>query len=181
MQSSADFSGTSSADDDAHYLWREDLPATLTASGPTTQLFALLPGTVRGRVQTGVLLVPNPGSGLGRLAGPLGLTEVNLAQELLACLRPTASFIGLNRATDILRLIDQTAHHPQATHGLLLTGLDLLLTRLPSAECAQVWTQLLAGPAHRRLILALPKAFATYGPSDFDRWQQAKRAALWPG
>lgn len=178
MQPFADLPG---ADDDADFLWHEEHPTPLAAPGPSPQLRQLLPGTVRGRVQIGLLLVPNPGSGLGRLASPLGLTEVNLSQALLASLRPTAAFIGFTRAADLLRLIDNTAQHPQAATGLLLTGLDLLLTRLPATECAQVWAQLLAGPTHRCLVLALPTAFAAYGPADFDRWQQAQRAAVWPG
>ena len=181
MQPFADLPGASDAGDNNDYLWHEDPPVTLVKPVSTAQLHQLLPGAVQGRVQTAVLLVPNPGSGLGRLAGPLGLTEVNLAQALLASLRPTAAFVGLARATNMLRLIDQTARHPQATTGLFLTGLDLLLTRLSSAECGQVWAQLLVGPAHRRLVLALPSAFSAYGPPDINRWQQARRAAVWPG
>ena len=180
MQPHPDFTGSSDADDDNDYLWGgDDTPAPSVAAGPTEQLRKLLPGTVQGRVQTGVLLVPNPGTGLGRLAIPLGLIEVNLAQLLLAPLGPTASFVGLTRAADLLRLIDQTAPHPQATTGLLLTGLELLLTRLPSAERTLAWTQLLDGPAHRRLVLALPSSFAAYGPPELARWQQAGRGAVW--
>ena len=178
----ADFSSGDYADDNyTDYLWQEAHPAVLTTNGPTTRLAELLPGAVRGRVQTAVLLVPNPGSGLGRLAVPLGLNEYNLAQTLLAGLGPRAAFIGLTRATHMLDLIDRSAAHPQAADGLLLTGLDLLLTRLPASECTQVWGQLLHGPVHRRLVLALPSAFAAYGPTDFTRWQQAHRGAIWQG
>ncbi|GAB2851861.1 hypothetical protein [Hymenobacter ruber] len=172
---------TTDDDDDNEYLWREAPVAALPIAGPTARLRELLPGTIQGRVQTGVLLVPNPGSGLGRLAAPLGLHEVNLAQALLAPLGPTAAFVGLTRAADLLRLIDQTATHPQAGVGLLLTGLDLLLTRLPPAESALAWGQLLEGPPHRRLVLALPSAFASYGPPELSRWQHAGRGAVWPG
>ena len=168
-------------DDYAEYLWHEERPVPSAPAGPTTRLRQLLPGTVQGRVQTGLLLVPRSGSGLGRLASPLGLTEINLAQTLLAPLGPTAAFLGLTRATDVLRLIDLTAPHPQAGNGLLLTGLDLLLTRLPPAECAHFWLQLLSGPVYRRLVLALPSSFAAYGPANSDHWQQLGRHAVWAG
>jgi hypothetical protein len=182
MQTFADSLGVPDDDGANDYLWHDPFVAfNVAASGPTEQLQTLLPGTVRGRVQIGVLLVPHPGSGLSRLARPLGLTEVNLAQELLASLSPTASFAGLTSASDLLQLIDGTSTHPRAADGLLLTGLDLLLTRLPPAECALAWTQLLEGPPHRRLVLALASSFATYGPADFARWQQAQRGAIWQG
>lgn len=181
MQAFADSFGVPDDDGADDYLWQDPAATFKVATGPTEQLHELLPGTVQGRVQIGVLLVPSPGSGLGRLARPLGLTEVNLVQELLASLKPTAAFAGFTRAADLLRLIDGTRTHAAAPDGLLLTGLDLLLTRLPPAECALAWAQLLEGPIHRRLVLALPSAFAAYGPPDFARWQLARRGAVWQG
>ncbi|GGO38479.1 hypothetical protein [Deinococcus humi] len=132
-------------------------------------------------VRTGILLLPSEWLGReGEVAARLGISHVNYAGWKAAQLPAPQSFLLLS-ADRLLGELDELCleSHPHTT--LLVSLLDLPLTRLHPAERSKFWQFFCGGFSKRprALLLALPEAATLALPAEAEGWQTEGRLAAW--
>ena len=143
------------------------------ALSPLRVLVGQLRGVTAGRARLGFLAhAPQDENGWRDVAARVGCEVVFLPQIWLYRLPDGARFASISVAA-LLAALDEIAQSGGSCEVVLIVGLDLLLTRLDPDECARFWSDLPSRLPHRprALILALPHAFARFGP-DAHAWEK---------
>ena len=138
---------------------------------PLRVLVGQLRGVTAGRARLGFLAhAPQDEDNWREVAARVGCEVAFLPQIWLHRLPDGARFASISVAA-LLAALDEIAQSGGSCDVVLIVGLDLLLTRLDPDECARLWDDLPARLPHRprALILALPHAFARFGP-DAHAW-----------
>lgn len=149
------------------------LPAPADALSPLRVLIGHLRGSTAGRTRLGFLAhAPQSEEQWREIAARAGCEVAFLPRLWLARLPAGARFASIGVA-ELLNALDEIAQSSGAFDIVLVAGLDLLLTRLDTSECARFWNDLHSRLPHRPrgLILALPHAFARFGP-DVGAWEK---------
>lgn len=142
------------------------LPMINDALSPLRALIGHLRGVAAGRARIGFLShAPQDADEWSEIAARLGCEVALLPQIWLDRLPDGARFASISVA-GLLTALDEIAQSKGSSDVVLIVGLDLLLTRLDPDQCARFWDDLHARLPHRprALILALPHAFARFGP-----------------